>query len=148
MRDLATNKKAFFDYEIIESFEAGIVLLGTEVKSVKEGKINLKDSYVKIMNGEVFLINCHISEYKYGNITNHDPTRSRKLLLKKTQIGKLAGKTKEKGFALIPLKVYKKNNLIKIEIALAKGKKNYDKRETLKRKDIDREIRRSFKEKY
>jgi SsrA-binding protein len=148
MKILSTNKKAFFDYEIIESLEAGIVLLGTEVKSAKEGKINLKDSFVKIMNGEAYLLNCHISPYSHGNIANHDPTRTRKLLLHKRELNKLIGKSKERGLTLVPLKMYLKGNKIKVEIALAKGKKIYDKRESIKKKDMTREIKRELKNRF
>ena len=148
MKVLSTNKKAFFDYEIIEGLEAGIVLLGTEVKSAKEGKINLKDAFVKIMNGEAYLLNCHISPYSHGNITNHDPTRTRKLLLHKKELNKLIGKSKEKGLTLVPLKMYLKGNKIKVEIALAKGKKIYDKRESIKKKDLSREIKRELKNRF
>ncbi|KAA0256892.1 SsrA-binding protein SmpB [Deferribacter autotrophicus] len=148
MKVLATNKKAFHDYEIIEKYEAGIVLKGTEVKSAKNGRINLRDSFIRIKDGEAFLLNCHISPYEQGNIMNHDPTRTRKLLLHKREIERLAGKVQEKGLTLVPLKVYLKNNLVKIEIALAKGKKLYDKRETIKKKDLEREISRTLKNKY
>ena len=148
MKVLSNNKKAFFDYEIIESLEAGIALSGTEVKSAKEGKINLKDAFVKIMNGEAYLLNCHISPYSHGNITNHDPTRTRKLLLHKRELNKLIGKSKEKGLTLIPLKMYLKGNKIKVEISLAKGKKKYDKRESIKEKDISREINRELKNRF
>lgn len=148
MKVLSTNKKAFFDYEIIDSLEVGIVLLGTEVKSAKEGKINLKDAFVKIMNGEAYLLNCHISPYSHGNITNHDPTRTRKLLLHKKELNKLIGKSKEKGLTLVPLKMYLKGNKIKVEIALAKGKKIYDKRESIKKKDLSREIKRELKNRF
>lgn len=148
MKVLSTNKKAFFDYEIIEGLEAGVVLLGTEVKSAKEGKINLKDAFVKIMNGEAYLLNCHISPYSHGNITNHDPTRTRKLLLHKKELNKLIGKSKEKGLTLVPLKMYLKGNKIKVEIALAKGKKIYDKRESIKKKDLSREIKRELKNRF
>lgn len=148
MKVLSTNKKAYFDYEIIETYEAGIVLLGTEVKSAKEGKINLRDSFVKIINGEAFLLNCHISPYSHGNITNHDPTRTRKLLLHRKELNKLIGKSKEKGLTLIPLKIYEKGNKIKVEISLAKGKKKFDKRESIKEKDISREINRELKNRF
>ncbi len=148
MKTLATNRKAYHDYEILETFEAGIALQGSEVKSAKNGKINLKDSHVIFKNGEAFLINCHISPYSHANIVNHDPTRTRKLLLHKREINKLMGKTNEKGLTVIPLKFYLKNNLVKLEIALAKGKKLHDKRETIKRKDMEREINRDLKNKY
>lgn len=148
MKVLSTNKKAFFDYEVIDSLEVGIVLLGTEVKSAKEGKVNLKDSFVKIMNGEAYLLNCHISPYSHGNIINHDPTRTRKLLLHKKELNKLIGKSKERGLTLIPLKMYLKGNKIKVEIALAKGKKKYDKRKSIKEKELSREIKRELKNRF
>ncbi len=138
---ITNNKKAFHDYFILETFEAGIALKGTEVKSVKQGKINLKDSYAKIKNGELFLFNAHISPYKHGNLFNHEPTRTRKLLLHKKEIDRIAGKINEKGLTLIPLKIYQKKGLIKVELGLGKGKKIHDKREEIKRKDIEREIR-------
>ncbi|GAB1535309.1 SsrA-binding protein SmpB [Geovibrio sp. ADMFC3] len=146
MATLARNKKAFFDYEIIEKFEAGIVLQGTEVKSTKGGNINLKDSFVKIIGEEMHLINCHISEYKQGNISNHEPTRSRKLLLHKKEITRLIGKMNEKGLSVVPLSVYlNSRNFIKAEIALVKGKKSHDKRQVIKERDLQREISRDFK---
>ncbi|BAI81334.1 ssrA RNA (tmRNA)-binding protein [Deferribacter desulfuricans SSM1] len=148
MKVLATNKKAYHDYEILEKYEAGIVLKGTEVKSAKNGRINLRDSFIRISNGEAFLLNCHISPYEQGNIMNHDPTRTRKLLLHKREIERLAGKVQEKGLTLVPLRVYLKNNLVKVEVALAKGKKLHDKREAIKKKDLDREISRTLKNKY
>jgi len=148
MKVLSTNKKAYFDYEIIETYEAGIVLLGTEVKSAKEGKINLRDSFVKIINGEAFLLNCHISPYSHGNITNHDPTRTRKLLLHRKELNKLIGKSKEKGLTLIPLKIYEKGNKIKVEISLAKAKRNSIKEKDIKEKDISREINRELKNRF
>ena len=146
MKVITTNKKAYHDYNIIETFEAGIVLKGTEVKSVKNGRINLKDSFAKIKNGEVFLFNAHISHYKHGNVYNHDPVRTRKLLLNRKEIDKLTGKIKEKGFTLIPLKVYIKKGLVKVELGLCKGKKEYDKREAIKRRDLEREQRYESKE--
>jgi SsrA-binding protein len=138
---ITTNKKAYHDYFILETFEAGIVLKGTEVKSVKQGKINLKDSYAKIKDGEIFLFNAHISQYKHGNLFNHDPTRTRKLLLNRKEIDRIVGKVKEKGLTLVPLKVYLKKGLVKIELGLCKGKKIYDKREEIKRRDLEREMR-------
>jgi SsrA-binding protein len=146
MKIITTNKKAYHDFFILETFEAGIVLKGTEVKSVKQGKINLKDSYAKIKNGEIFLFNAHISHYKHGNLFNHEPTRTRKLLLRKREIARIAGKVNEKGLTLVPLKVYLKKGLIKIELGLGKGKKTHDKREEIKRRDIEREIR--YENKY
>ncbi len=145
MKIVATNRKAYHDYEILETYEAGIVLKGTEVKSAKNGRINLKDSYAKIENGEVFLINAHISPYSHGNVYNHDPRRTRKLLLHKKEIMRLYGKVKEKGLTLIPLKAYIKNGKIKIELGLCKGKKVYDKRAEIKKRDLEREMRYEMK---
>jgi SsrA-binding protein len=141
------NRKARHDYEILEFFEVGIALLGSEVKSIKMGNANLKDSYADIENGEVWLYNFHISPYKFASEKfNHVPLRPKKLLLHKREIAKLIGKTKEKGFTLIPTKVYTKNGLIKVEIALAKGKKLYDKRRTLKERELNLEKERAFKD--
>ena len=128
---IANNKKARHDYFILEEYEAGIVLKGTEVKSVRQGKVSIKESYCQINNAEVFIFGMHISPYEQGNIYNVDPLRTRKLLLNKREILKLIGKTKEKGLTLVPLKVYLKYGLVKLEIGLAKGKKIYDKRETI-----------------
>ncbi|MCX8022227.1 MAG: SsrA-binding protein SmpB [Syntrophorhabdaceae bacterium] len=139
MKTVSTNRKAFHDYHIEEKFEAGLVLTGTEVKSLREGRINLKDSYAKIKDGELFLVNAHISPYSCGNIYNHDPKRERKLLMHKNEILRLYGKVKERGYTLVPLSVYfNKRNIAKLEIALAKGKTLYDKRESIKRKDEKR----------
>lgn len=146
MKPLAKNKKAFHDYEIIEKFEAGVSLLGTEVKSAKDGRINMRDAHVRVMSGEAYLIGCHISEYDFGNRENHDPTRSRKLLLHKREIERLTGKVQEKGLTLVPLSIYiNKRNKIKVEIALAKGKKTHDKRQALRERDLDREMHRELK---
>lgn len=142
---LATNKKAFHEYHIHDRYEAGISLLGTEVKSLREGRANLKESYVRARGGEFYLVDCHISPYSHGSSTNHDPTRPRKLLLHKREISKLIGATTQKGFTIVPLKFYLKGPLIKLEIALAKGKQLYDKRETKRRKDIERETQRQMK---
>jgi SsrA-binding protein len=143
---IAQNKRASHDYFIEETYEAGIVLKGTEIKSMRAGRMNLKDSFARISNGEMYLHNAHISEYEQGNRYNHEPTRARKLLLHKKQINTLIGQTQQKGYALVPLKVYLKNGFAKVLIGLAKGKKNYDKRETLKRKDAKREVDRALKE--
>jgi SsrA-binding protein len=148
MKIIAKNKKAFHDYEILDTIEAGISLLGTEVKSIKNGQVNLRDAYVKIKNEEALLINCHISHYKQGNRENHDETRTRKLLLHKKEIKRLEAKINEQGLSLIPLKIYLKRNYIKLEIALAKGKKLYDKRETLKRKEQNKEAQRILKQRF
>ena len=148
MKILAKNKKAFHEYEILETFEAGIALQGTEVKSVKNGQINLRDAYVKIKNEEALLISCHIAHYEQGNRANHEETRTRKLLLHKKEILKLLSKVNEQGLSIIPLKIYLKGNYVKLEIGLARGKKKYDKRETLKRKEQEREAQRALKQRY
>ncbi|AIE61282.1 SsrA-binding protein SmpB [Bacillus methanolicus] len=145
-KTIAQNKKAYHDYFIEDTYEAGIVLQGTEIKSIRAGRVNLKDSYARIHKGEVFLYNMHISPYDQGNRYNHDPLRTRKLLLHKREINKLIGETKEAGYALVPLKLYIKNGYAKLLIGLAKGKKKYDKREDLKRKEANREIERAFRE--
>ena len=145
MAIVTQNKKAFFDYSIDETVEAGIVLTGTEVKSLRDGKANLKDSYVIIKNNEAFLLNCHISTYTHGNIMNHDPLLTRKLLLHKKELEKLQGKTAQKGYSLIPLKIYFKGSHAKVEVGLARGKKQYEKRDTIKKKEADREIQRAMK---
>lgn len=139
------NRKARFDYEIIETYEAGIVLTGTEIKSIRKGSANLKDSYAIIKNNEIFILNMHISEYDKGNIFNHNETRTRKLLMHKKEILKLRDKIDQQGFTLIPLKLYFKGNKAKIEIGLARGKKNYDKREAIKKKDIERDVAKQLK---
>jgi SsrA-binding protein len=144
-KNITVNRKARHEYHILQTYEAGIVLVGTEVKALREGKANLVDSYATIKNGEVWLVGAHISEYKQGNINNHIPTRDRKLLLNKSEIRKLIGKTKEKGLTLIPLRMYFKNGRVKVELALAKGKKSYDKRETIAKRDFQREQERKIK---
>ena len=136
------NKKAYHDYEILEKIEAGLVLLGTEVKSLRQGKANLKDSYAKIRQGEVHLYGCHISAYTHASYDNHEPERVRKLLLHSFEIKRLFGKSQEKGYALIPLKIYFSKGKAKVELGLARGKKQYDKRESLKRKEEAREMER------
>ncbi|HDL90259.1 MAG TPA: SsrA-binding protein SmpB [Thermodesulforhabdus norvegica] len=141
------NRKAHHDFEIIDTIEAGMVLTGTEVKSLREGRANLKDSYAKVKNGEAFLYGMHISPYPHASHYNHDPERARKLLLHKDEIIRLGTKVKEKGFSLVPLKVYFRRGKAKVELALAKGKKAYDKRETIKRKEEARELDR-LKKKY
>jgi SsrA-binding protein len=142
----AQNRHAYHNYHLLESFEAGLVLQGTEVKAIREGKINLKDSYGLIKAGEVWLLNCHISPYSHGNRMNHDPLRSRKLLLHRAQIRKLTGKVTERGMAIVPLKIFFQNGKVKCEIALAKGKKLFDKRDTEKKKTADREARQAIKD--
>jgi len=143
---IAQNRKASHDYTIIDTVEAGVVLKGTEIKSVRNRRVNLKDGFARIRNGEAYLLNVHISPYEQGNLFNHDPLRTRKLLLHKKQIARLEAETKNSGVTLIPLKMYLKNGFAKVLIGIAKGKKKYDKREDLKRKDIDREISRTLKE--
>lgn len=139
---IAQNKKAYHDFEIGEKFEAGLVLLGTEVKSLREGRANLKDSYARVKRDEVFLFGLHISPYSHASFDNHDPERIRKLLLHRSEIKRLLGKTQERGFSLVPLKLYFKEGKAKVEIALARGKKEYDKRESLKKKEETREMDR------
>lgn len=142
---VSTNRKAYHDYHIQETCEAGISLLGTEVKSLREGRANLKESYVIFKEGEAFLLNCHISPYSHGNIQNHDPLRTRKLLLHKKEINKLWGRTSQQGLTVVPLKIYFKNGRAKVEIGLAKGKRQYEKRATIKEKEAKREIERHLK---
>jgi SsrA-binding protein len=143
---LVQNKKASHDYFIEETIEAGIVLTGTEIKSIRHGRANLKDSHAKIVNGEAFLWNMHISPFEQGNRHNVDPTRTRKLLMHKQQIFKMMGHVKEKGYALVPLQMYIKNGYAKVLIGLAKGKKNYDKRQDLAKKDAQRDIERALRD--
>ena len=142
----AQNRQAFHNYHILETFEAGMVLSGTEVKSIREGKVNLKDSYGLVKNGEAWLLNCHISPYSHGNRMNHHPLRTRKLLLHRNEIRKVLGKTTERGMTLVPLKIYFVRGRAKCQIALAKGKNLYDKRETERKKTADREARQAVKE--
>jgi SsrA-binding protein len=139
------NKKAYHDYHIEETVESGIALLGTEVKSLREGKANLKDCYVLVKNEEAFLLNCHISPYSHGNILNHDPLRTRKLLMHREEIDKLIGKAVTKGYTLIPLKIYFKGSFAKVEIGVARGKRLFEKRETIKEREAKREIDRAMK---
>jgi SsrA-binding protein len=143
---IATNKKAYHDYFVEDSYEAGIVLLGSEVKSVRLGQVNLRDSYAVIKNGEAFLVGTHISPYEKGSFYNSDARRTRKLLLNKFEINKLRGKVEQKGYTLVPLKLYFKDALVKVEIGLCKGKELHDKRETIKRKEEDRMLERVKKE--
>ena len=145
MKLVANNKKAYHDYFILDTVEAGIALHGTEVKSLRMGKCSIKESFIRIENGEMFIYGMHISPYEKGNIFNKDPLRVRKLLLHKAEINKMLGKQKEKGIAIVPLKVYFKGSLVKVEIGLAKGKKLYDKREDIAKKDMKREAERDMK---
>jgi SsrA-binding protein len=144
---VASNRRAFHEYHVLETYEAGIALVGTEVKALREGKANLQDSFARIEHGEVLLHHCHIQPYSHGNIQNHDPLRVRKLLLHRNEIQRLLGKTQEKGLTLIPLKLYfNKVGRAKIELGLAKGKTGPDKRESLKRREATREIQRGVRE--
>lgn len=142
---IANNKKAYHDYFIEETYEAGVVLHGTEVKSMRMGKCSIKESFIRIEDGEVFVYGMHVSPYEKGNIFNKDPLRVKKLLLHKYEIGKLAGKVAEKGYTLVPLQVYFKDGRVKVEIGLARGKKLYDKRQDIAKKDMRRETEREFK---
>ena len=144
-KNITTNRKARHEYSILQTFETGIVLTGTEVKALRQGKANLVDSYANIEKGEVWLLSANISVYEQGNINNHEPTRQRKLLLNKSEIRRLIGKVKEKGLTLIPLRLYFKNGKVKVELAVAKGKKVYDKRESITKRDFQREQERRFK---
>ena len=144
---IANNKKAYHDYFILDTYEAGIVLHGTEVKSLRMGKCSIKEAFVRIENGQVYIYGMHISPYEKGNIFNKDPLRQRKLLMHRREIDKLLSKIKEKGFTLVPLQVYFKGSLVKVEIGLARGKKLYDKRDDIAKKDAKREMERSFKAK-
>ena len=145
---IANNKKAYHDFFILEKYEAGISLAGTEVKSIRMGKCSIKESYVEIRKGEVNIVGMHISPYEKGNIFNRDPLRTRKLLLHKQEIRKLGAKLREKGYTLMPLQVYLKGRYVKVEIGLAKGKKLYDKREDIAKKDMQREAERDFRQKF
>lgn len=144
-RELASNRRARHDYEILETMEAGVQLSGTEVKAARMGKVQLKDSFVEFRDGQAWLVNAHISHYTHGNRENHPPERSRKLLLKKRQIDKLFGRTLLKGFTVVPLSLYLKGNWVKLEIALVTGKKQYDKRQAEKAKELDREAQEAVK---
>jgi SsrA-binding protein len=145
-RPIADNRKAFHDYHILETFECGIALLGTEVKGIREGQANLRDSYAKVDKGEVWLFNVHINPYSHRGYVDHDPKRKRRLLLHKYEIRKLIGKTVEKGLTLVATKMYFKNGKVKVAIALARGKQDHDKRETMRRREVDRETRAAVKE--
>ena len=144
-RLIADNRKARHEYQLFETFEAGIVLLGTEVKAVREGRVNLKESYGRVENGEVFLHNVHISPYSHRGYAEHEPLRRRKLLLNKLEIRKLVSKTVERGFTLVPVRMYFKNGRVKVAVSIAKGKKTYDRRETIRRREIERETRAMLK---
>lgn len=145
-RNIAQNRKAWHDYFIEETYEAGIALVGTEVKSIRAGNINLKDSYADIKDGEIFLFNVHVSPYEKGNIFNKDPLRTRKLLMHRIEIARLNGYIRQKGYTLVPLKVYLVRNRIKVELGIARGKKLYDKRESIMKRDAERDVERAFKD--
>ena len=142
---IAENRKAHHDFHLLETFEAGVVLLGTEVKAIREGRVSLRDSYARVEDGEVFLYNVNISSYSHRGYADHEPLRRRKLLLHRDEIRKLIGKTVEKGMTLVPVRFYFKNGRVKVAVSLAKGKKEYDKRETIKRREVDRETRAAIK---
>ena len=144
--NIAENRKAHHDYHLLETFEAGIVLLGTEVKAIREGRVNLRDSFARLEDGEVYLYNVNISPYSHRGYADHEPLRRRKLLLHRDEIRKLVGKTVEKGMTLVPVRMYFKKGRVKVAVSLAKGKKEYDKRETIKRREVDRETRAAVKE--
>jgi SsrA-binding protein len=145
-KNIAENRKAFHDYHILETFEAGVALLGTEVKSIREGNVNLRDSFARVEGSEVWIYNVHISPYSHRGYTDHEPTRRRKLLLHRQEIRKLIGKTVERGMTLVPTRMYFHNGYVKVAVALARGKKAHDKRETVKRREAERETRAAVKE--
>ena len=145
-RLIADNRKAFHDYHVLETWEAGLVLLGTEIKAIREGRVNLRDSYARVENGEVWLANVHISPYSHSGYASHEERRQRKLLMHKHEINKLTGLVREKGLTLVPLQLYFKNGRLKASLALVKGKQAHDKRETIKRREADRETRAAVKE--
>ena len=145
-RNIAENRKAFHDFHMLETFEAGVALVGTEVKAIREGRVNLRDSFARIVGGEVFVHNVHIGSYSSRGYADHEPLRPRKLLLHRQEIRKLIGKTTEKGMTLVPVRMYFKDGRVKLALSLAKGKKDYDRRETIKRRDTERETRAAIKE--
>jgi SsrA-binding protein len=145
---IAENRKAFHDFHLLETFEAGMVLLGTEVKAIREGRVSLRDSFARVEDGEVYLYNVNISSYSHRGYADHEPLRRRKLLLHRIEILKLIGKTVERGMTLVPVRMYFKNGRVKVAVSLAKGKKEYDKRETIKRREVDRETRAAVKERH
>jgi SsrA-binding protein len=142
---IADNRKAGYDYHLLEQFEAGLVLVGTEVKAAREGRVNLREAYCRLEGGEAWLLGAHIGQYSHGGYASHDPLRRRKLLLNRTEVNKLLGKTTEKGLTIVPLRMYFKKGHIKLAIALAKGKKQFDKRETIRRRETERETRAAVK---
>ena len=144
----ATNRKAYHDYHVLESLEAGLALTGTEIKSVRAGRVNLREGYARVQDGEIWLYNTHISPYEQGNRYNHEPTRPRKLLLHKGEIGRLTGKSQEQGLTLVPLRMYERRGHAKVELAVVRGKRQYDKREAIARRDAQREVDRAVKEAF
>ena len=148
MKLICQNKKASFDYFLLDTYEAGIKLTGTEIKSIRAGKVNINDAYIVVRNGKVFIVNMFVAKYDLGNIFNHEERRSRELLLHKSQINKVSGKLQTEGITLVPTKLHFVDALVKVEFAIAKGKKLYDKREDLKRKDLTREAQKAYKERY
>ena len=146
MKLISTNKKAFHDYNVVESLECGINLIGCEVKSLRRGEVNLADSYCRIVDGNLVLLGCNIKNYEKGSYSNVDSRRDRRLLANKREIDRMLGKVKEKGYSIVPLKMYFKDSLVKVEVALVKGKRDYDKKETLLKKDADRDLQRTLKE--
>ena len=143
--EIIKNKKARFNYEIVDTFEAGIVLIGTEVKSLRQKKVSIQESYGKIINNEIYIVGLNIAQYEMGNRFNHEPTRERKLLLHRHEIKRLTGKLKEKGFTLVPLKMYFKNGKVKVQLGLGKGKAQYDKRKDIQKRDVERDMQREMK---
>ncbi len=146
MKVVATNRKARHDYHILDTYEAGMALTGSEIKSVRAGRVNLRESYVTVRSGELWLVNCHISPYDQASRLNHEPLRDRKLLMHRRQINRLTADTQEPGYTLVPLRMYLKNNLAKVEIALVRGKRQYDKRQVIAKRETERQIRRTLKE--
>lgn len=146
IRVIATNRKAYHDYHLEQTFEAGIALTGSEIKSVRAGRVNLRDSFVQIRNGEAWLVDAHIAQYEQASRDNHEPKRDRKLLLHKQEIARLASRVQEKGYTIVPLRMYLKGNRAKVEIALARGKRLYDKREAIAKRDSEREMEREWRE--
>jgi SsrA-binding protein len=146
--NIAINKKARYEYDIVDTIETGIVLVGTEVKSVRQRRVSIQEAYAKIISGELYLVGMNISAYEMGNRYNHEPTRDRKLLLHKQEIKRLTGKLKERGFTMIPLKIYFKNGKVKVLMGLGRGKTKYDKRKSIQKRDLDREIQRERKDRY
>jgi len=144
-KNIAENRKAFHDFHILETYEAGVALLGTEVKSIREGNVNLRDSFARVESGEVWIYNVHINPYSHRGYSDHEPTRKRKLLLRRAEIRKLIGKTVEKGMTLVPVRLYFKNGRVKVALALAKGKQAHDKRDAIKKREVDRETRAAVK---